>query len=151
MWILFLNQWLTRSVKLRKSRQNYVKPLIRHVNGDLIDVFVIVIFILSLAPGWAKRPMKSSPLQIERIWRSSLMHLRQDMVPRAQEPPLFSVQMELVFWLTKKLSWKDGLSTLMVFLIGHHLSMMKLSKDYHRLNVICCLMSSQPSLKQWKQ
>ena len=28
------------------------------------------------------------------------------MVLRAQEPPLFSVQMELVFWLTKRLSWK---------------------------------------------
>ena len=38
--------------------------------------------------------------------------------------------MELVFWLTKKLSWKDGLNTLMVSLIGHHLSMMKLSTDY---------------------
>ena len=33
-------------------------------------------------------------------------------------------------------------------LIGHHLSMMKLSTDYHRWNVIRCLMSSQPSLKQ---
>ena len=42
------------------------------------------------------------------------------------------MQMELVFWLTKKLSWKDGLNTLIVFLIGHHLSMMKLSTDYHR-------------------
>ena len=29
-----------------------------------------------------------------------------------------------------------------------HLSMMKLSTDYHRWNVIHCLMSSQPSLKQ---
>ena len=33
-------------------------------------------------------------------------------------------------------------------LIGHHLSMMKLSTDYHRWNVIRCFMSSQPSLKQ---
>ena len=74
---------------------------------------------------------------------------RQFMVLRAQKPPLFSVQMELVFWLTKKLSWKDGLSTLIVFLIGHHLSMMTLSTDYHRWNVICCLTSSQPSLKHW--
>ena len=31
--------------------------------------------------------------------------------------------MELVFWLTKRLSWKDGLSTLIVFLISRHLSM----------------------------
>ena len=60
------------------------------------------------------------------------------------------VQMELVFWLIKKLSWKDGLNTLMVSLIGHHLPIMKLSTDYHRWNVIRCLMSSQPSLKQWK-
>ena len=51
----------------------------------------------------------------------------------------------------KRLSWKDGLSTLIVFLIGHHLSMMTLSTDYHKWNVICCLTSSQPSLKQWKQ
>ena len=43
--------------------------------------------------------------------------------PRAQEPPHSLVQMELVFRLTKKLSWKDGLNTLMVSLIGHHLSM----------------------------
>ena len=61
------------------------------------------------------------------------------MIPRAQEPPLFSVQMELVFWLTKRLSWKDGLSTLIVFLIGHHLTMMTLSTDYHWWNVTCCL------------
>ena len=33
-------------------------------------------------------------------------------------------------------------------LIGHHLSMRQLSTDYHRWNVIRCLMSSQPSLKQ---
>ena len=71
--------------------------------------------------------------------------------PRAQEPPHSLVQMELGFWLTKKLSWKDGLNTLMVSLIGHHLSMMKQSTDYHRWNVIRYLMSSQPSLKQWKQ
>ena len=102
-------------------------------------------------PGWEKRLMKSSPLQTERTWNSSLMHSRQYMVPRAQEPPHSLVQMELVFWLIKKLSWKDGLNTLMVSLIGHHLSMMKLSTDYHRWNVIRCLMSSQPSLKQWKQ
>ena len=31
--------------------------------------------------GWAQRLMKSSPLQTERIWRSSLMHLRQCMDP----------------------------------------------------------------------
>ena len=102
-------------------------------------------------PGWEKRLMKSSPLQTERTWKSSLMHSRQYMVPRAQESPHSLVQMELVFWLTKKLSWKDGLNTLMVSLIGHHLSMMKLSTEYHRWNVIRCLMSSQPSLKQWKQ
>ena len=53
--------------------------------------------------GWAKRLMKSSPLQTEMIWRSSLMHSRQYMVPRAQEPPHSLVQMELVFWLIKKL------------------------------------------------
>ena len=35
----------------------------------------------------------------------------------------------------------------MVSLIGHHLSMIELSTDYHRWNVIHCLMSSQPSLK----
>ena len=98
-------------------------------------------------PGWEKRLMKSSPLQTERTWKSSLMHSRQCMVPRAQEPPHPLVQI----WLIKKLSWKDGLNTLMVSLIGHHLSMMKLSTDYHRWNVIRCLMSSQPSLKQWKQ
>ena len=38
----------------------------------------------------------------------------------------------------------------MVSLISHHLSMMKLSTDYHRWNVIRCLMSSQPSLKAIK-
>ena len=104
-------------------------------------------------PGWEKRLMKSSPLQTERTWKSYLMHSRQYLVPRAQEPPHSVVQMELVFWLTKKLSCKDedGLNTLMVSLIGHHLSMMKLSTDYHRWNVIRCLMSSRPSLKQWKQ
>ena len=53
------------------------------------------------------------------------------MVLRAQEPPIFSVQMKLVFWLTKRLSWKEGLSTLIVFLIGHHLSMMTLSTGHH--------------------
>ena len=37
---------------------------------------------------------------------------------------------------------------LMVSLMGHHLSMMKLLTDYHRWNVIRCLMSSQLSLKQ---
>ena len=46
--------------------------------------------------------------------KSSLMHLRQYMVPRAQEPPHSLVQMELVFWLIKKLSWKDGLNALIV-------------------------------------
>ena len=95
-------------------------------------------------PCWAKRLMKFRPFQTKRIWRSSLMHLRQYMVPRAQEPSHSLAQMELVFWLTKKLSWKDGLNTLMVSLIGHYLSMMKLSTDYHRWNVIRCLMSSQP-------
>ena len=40
------------------------------------------------------------------------------------------------------------LNTLMISLIGHHLSMVKLLTDYHRWNVIRCLMSSQPSLKQ---
>ena len=102
-------------------------------------------------PGWGKKLIKSSPLQTERIWRSSWMHSWQYMVPRAQEPPHSLVQMELVFWLTKKLSWKDGPNSLIVSLIGHHLSMMKLSTDYHRWNVIRCLTSSQPSLKQWKQ
>ena len=101
-------------------------------------------------PGWEKRLMKSNPLQTERTWKSSLMHSRQYMVPRAQEPPHSLVQIELVFWLIKKLSWKDGLNTLIVSLIDHHLSMMKLSTDYHRWNVIHCLMSSQPSLKTVK-
>ena len=49
---------------------------------------------------------------------------------------------------TSLLNDKDGLSTLIVFLIGHHLSMIMLPTDYHRWNVICCLTSSQPSLKQ---
>ena len=79
-------------------------------------------------PGWEKRLMKASPLQTQRTWKSSLMHSRQYMVPRAQEPPHSLVQMELVFWLIKKLSWKHGLNTLMVSLIGYHLSMMKLSQ-----------------------
>ena len=57
-------------------------------------------------PGWAKRLMKFSPLKTERIWRSSLMHSRQYMVPKDQEPHHSLVQMELVFWLTKKLSGK---------------------------------------------
>ena len=43
---------------------------------------------------------------------------------------------------------KRWANTLMVSLIGHHLSMIKLSTDYHRWNVIRCLMSSQPSPKQ---
>ena len=51
----------------------------------------------------------------------------------------------------KEAIWKDGLSTLIVYLIGHHLSMMTLSTYYNRWNVIFCLMSSQLSLKQWKQ
>ena len=85
--------------------------------------------------------MDSSSLQTVKIWRSSLIHLRQYMVPRAQEPSNSLVQMEKVFWLTKKLSWKNGLNTLMVSLIGYHLSMMKLSTDYHRWNVIRYLMS----------
>ena len=34
-------------------------------------------------------------------------------------------------------------STLIVYLIGHHLSMMTLSTDYHKWNVICCLTSFQ--------
>ena len=58
-----------------------------------------------------------------------LMSSRQYMVPRAQKPPYSLVQMELVFWLTKMLSWKDGLNTLMVSLMGHHLSLTKLSTD----------------------
>ena len=41
----------------------------------------------------------------------------------------------------------DGLNTLMVPLIGHHLSMMKLSTDYQRWNVIRCLIGSQPAIK----
>ena len=86
-----------------------------------------------------------------KIWRSSLMHLRQYMVPNAQVPLHSLMQMELVFWLTKTLSWKDELNTLMVSLIGHHLSVLKLSTDYLRWNETRSLMSSQPSLKQWKQ
>ena len=101
-------------------------------------------------PGWKKKADEIQSFRTERTWKSSLMHSRHYMVPRAQIPPHSLVQMELVFWLTKKLSWKDGLNTLMVSLIGH-LSMMKLSTDYHKWNVIRCLMSSQPSLKQWKQ
>ena len=100
---------------------------------------------------WAKRIMKSSPLQTERIWKSSLMHLRQFIVPRAQEPSHPLVQMELVLWLTKKLSWNDGLNTLMVSLIGHHLSMMKLSTDYHRWNIIRCLTCHLARLKDQMQ
>ena len=102
-------------------------------------------------PGWEKKADEIQSLADIRLWKSSLMHSRQYMVPRAQEPSHSLVQMELVFWLTKKLSWKDGLNILMVSLIGHHLSMMKLLTDYHKWNVIRCLMSSQPSLKQWKQ
>ena len=74
--------------------------------------------------------------------KKCLMHLRQYMVPRAQKPPHFLVQMELVFSLTRKLTWKDVLDILMVYLIGHRLSVMKLSTEYHRWNVIRCLMSS---------
>ena len=61
------------------------------------------------------------------------MLLKQSMVPRAQEQPHALVQIGVVFCLTKKLSWKDRLNTVMVSLIGHHLSMMKLSKDYKPL------------------
>ena len=56
-----------------------------------------------------------------------------------------------VFWLTKNLSWKDGLNIVTVSLKRHHLSMIKLPTDNHRWNVIHCLMSSKSSLKQWKQ
>ena len=177
------------------------------------------------SPGWAKGWWNPVFWKQKRIWRSSLMHFRQYMVRRAQEPP--TVQMELVFWYAKTLSCKDGLNTLMVSLIGHYLSvtaqhsylrlsaladyalllsiysisdncvrestlaqwlehwifnledrvrfprqawkffqlcfipllrlscrkisMMKLSTDYYKWNVIRCLMSSQPSLKQWEQ
>ena len=102
-------------------------------------------------PGWAKRQMKSSPLQTEKIWRSPVMHLRQYMVPRAQEPPHFLVQMELVFWLGKEAFLKRWAEHFDGVLNRHHLSVMKLSTNYHWWNVICCLMISQPSLKQWKQ
>ena len=37
--------------------------------------------------------------------------------PQSSGTTPFLVQMELVFWLTKKLSWKDGLNILMVSLI----------------------------------
>ena len=40
---------------------------------------------------------------------------------------------------------------MMVSLIGHRLSILKLCTDYHRWNVNGCLTSSQPSLKQRKQ
>ena len=63
----------------------------------------------------------------QKGYEEVLWWTRQYMVPRAQEPPHSLVQMELVFWLTKKLSWNDGLNNSMVSLIGHHLSMMKLS------------------------
>ena len=96
-----------------------------------------------------KRLMKSNLLQTERIWRSSLMHLTVYGPQSSGTTTLLSA--DELFWLTKKRSWIDGLNTLMVFLIGHYLSMMKLSTDYHRWNVIRRLMSSQPSLKQWKQ
>ena len=43
---------------------------------------------------------------------------------------------------------EDGLNTLMVSLISHHLSIMKLSTDYHRWNVIRCLMSSLNRLNE---
>ena len=38
-------------------------------------------------PDWVKRRMKSSPLSTERIWRSSLVHLRQYMVPELRNHP----------------------------------------------------------------
>ena len=38
----------------------------------------------------------------------------------------------------------------MLLLVGHHLSMTKLSTDYLRWNVIRCLMSVEPSLKRQK-
>ena len=102
-------------------------------------------------PGSAKKPDEIQFFADRKDMKKFFHALKQYMVPRDQEPPHSLVQMELVFWLTKKLSWKDRLNTLMVSLIGHHLWMMKLSTDYHRWNVIRCLMSSQPSLKQWKQ
>ena len=55
----------------------------------------------------ARRMMKSSPLQTERIW-SSFMHLT-IYGPQSLVTTLPFVQMELVFRLTQKLSWKDGL------------------------------------------
>ena len=139
------------------------------LRGDLLYVISCVVLFLCFSaysniwrefrrgsetcktPDWEKRLMKSSLMRTVKTWKKSLMHSRQYMVPRAQEPPHSLVQMELVFWLTKKLSWKDGMNTLMVSLIGHHLSMTKLSTYYHRWNVIRCFMSSRPSLKQWKQ
>ena len=70
--------------------------------------------------------------------------------PQSSETSHSLVQMELVFLLTKPLSWKDRLNTLIVS-VGHHLSMMKLTTGYRRWNGIRCLMSSQPSLTQLKQ
>ena len=100
-------------------------------------------------PGWAKMLMKSSPSQTESIWRSSLILWIYGHQSSGTTPLLSADGTSLL--TDKKLSWKDGLNTLMVSLIGHHLSMMTLSTDYHRWNVIRCLMSSKSSLKQWKQ
>lgn len=85
------------------------------------------------------------------IRRNSLNHWRQFMVQRAQEPSHFLVQMEMLPWLTKKLSWKDRLNTLMVPLIAHRLSKVNILTVCYRWNIICYLTSLQPYLKQWKQ
>ena len=73
------------------------------------------------------------------------MQLRQYMVARAQEPSLIAGANSL---LTKETIVKRRAQHFDGALIGHHLSIMKLSTDYHRWNVIRCLMSSQASLKQ---
>ena len=101
-------------------------------------------------PGWPSKGWWNLVLSRQK-GRSSLIHLRQYIVPSAQEPPHSLMQTELVFWLTMKLSRNDRRNPLMVSFIGHYLSMMKLSTDYHRWNVFRWLMSSNPSLKQWKQ
>ena len=100
--------------------------------------------------GWEERLTESSPLQTERIWKSSLMHSRQYGPQSSGTTPLLSADgtslpTDKEAILKRSAEHFDGV------LIGHYLSMMKLSIDYHRWNVIRCLMSSQPSLKQWKQ
>ena len=86
-------------------------------------------------PGWAKRLMKSSFFVDRKDMKKFFDALKTVYGPQSSgTTPLLSAD--------GNTTWKEELNTLMMSLIGNHLSMMKLLTDYHRWNIIRCLMSS---------